>query len=73
LEEGFDLVVTIGTTAIFPYVAQPVLWAAEAGIPTLEINPVKTRLSDRVRYHLPTGAAEAMTAIMARLGEQKPA
>jgi NAD-dependent deacetylase len=71
LEEGFDLVVTIGTTAVFPYVAQPVLWAAAAGIPTLEINPVKTRLSDRVSYHLQTGAAEAMAAIMARLGAGK--
>lgn len=67
LDEGFDMVFTIGTSGVFPYIAEPVLWAAEAGIPTVEINPVATRLSSVVDYHLPLGAAEAMTAIMSRL------
>lgn len=67
LDEGFDMVFTIGTSGVFPYIAEPVLWAAEAGIPTIEINPVATRLSAVVDYHLPLGAAEAMTAIMSRL------
>lgn len=67
LDDGFDMVFTIGTSGVFPYIAEPVLWAAEAGIPTVEINPVATRLSGLVDYHLPLGAAEAMSAIMRRL------
>jgi len=67
LEEGLDMVFTIGTSAVFPYISEPIVWAAQAGIPTVEINPVHTRLTPHVEYHLPLGAAEAMTAIMARL------
>ncbi|MBL0352457.1 MAG: NAD-dependent protein deacylase [Candidatus Dechloromonas phosphoritropha] len=67
MDDGIDMVFTIGTSGVFPYIAEPVVWAARAGIPTVEINPVATRLSRRVEYHLPLGAAEAMTAIMASL------
>ena len=67
LEGGFDMVFTIGTSGVFPYIAEPVVWAAQAGIPTVEINPQRTRLSACVDHHLPLGAAEAMRAIMARL------
>lgn len=67
-QEGFDIVFTIGTSSIFPYITQPVILAAGSGIPTVEINPARTRLSDIVDYYLPLGAAEAMTAIVERLG-----
>lgn len=67
LEGGFDMVITIGTSSVFPYISEPVVWAIEAGIPTVEINPQRTRLSDRVDYYLPLGAADAMNAIMTRL------
>ncbi|HJW24334.1 MAG TPA: NAD-dependent deacylase [Rhodocyclaceae bacterium] len=70
LDRGFDLVFSIGTSSIFPYIAQPVVWAAQAGIPTVEINPARTVLSDIVEYRLPLGAAAAMEAIMERLGKQ---
>ena len=33
------MVFAIGTTAVFPYVAHPVMAAARARIPTVEINP----------------------------------
>ena len=68
LEEGFDLVFTIGTSGVFPYIAEPVIWCSEAGIPTVEINPIETRISQYVDFHLQLGAAEAMAEIMARLG-----
>jgi NAD-dependent deacetylase len=68
LDEGFDMVFTIGTSGVFPYIAEPVVWAAQNGIPTVEINPLQTRLSGVVAHHLALGAAQAMTAIMARLG-----
>jgi len=39
LEQGFDLVFSIGTTSVFPYIAGPVMEAKRIGIPTVEINP----------------------------------
>ncbi len=68
LDAGFDMVFTIGTSGVFPYIAEPVVWAAQSGIPTVEINPLQTRLSPIVDYHLPLGAAVAMQALMQRLG-----
>lgn len=68
LEDGFDIVFSIGTSSIFPYITQPVVFAAGNGIPTVEINPARTQLSEIVDYYLPLGAAEAMTAILGRLG-----
>lgn len=67
-EEGFDMVFSIGTSSVFPYIVQPVLQALESGIPTVEINPQETAISDLVDYYLPLGAAQAMTGILARLG-----
>jgi NAD-dependent deacetylase len=67
-QEGFDIVFSIGTSSAFPYIAQPVVLAAASGIPTVEINPARTQLSDIVDFHVPLGAAEAMTGIVRRLG-----
>lgn len=67
MNEGFDMVFIIGTSAVFPYISQPVIWAAGAGISTVEINPARTHLSDIVDYHLPLAAADAMTSIAARM------
>ena len=63
LDQGFDLIFVIGTTAVFPYIAAPVMQAVRQGIPTVEINPARTRLSSQVRYYLPLGAVEAFAAI----------
>ena len=67
LAKGFDMVFAIGTTAVFPYVAHPVVAAARARVPKVEINPVETRLSEHVGFRLQMGAADAMVAILARL------
>lgn len=67
LERGFDLVFSVGTTSVFPYIAQPVVWAAQAGIPTVEINPSETRVSRFVAHKLPLGAAAAMQALLERI------
>lgn len=67
MESGFDMVFIIGTSGVFSYIAEPVRWAAQAGIPTVEINPQRTRLSSCVDHYLPLGAAEAMQAVMTRL------
>ena len=74
LASGVDLVVSIGTSSVFPYIAGPVLWAGHAGIPTVEINPGDTCVSARVRHHLRLGAAEALTRIMHMLPQiRRPA
>ena len=67
-QEGFDIVFSIGTSSIFPYIVQPVIVAAGSGIPTVEINPTRTQLSDLVDFYVPLGAAQAMTEIAVRLG-----
>lgn len=64
LDEGFDMVFTIGTSATFPYIVQPVVMALQDGVPTVEINPTRTPLSEHVDFYLPLGAAEAMSAIV---------
>lgn len=73
LEQGFDLVFSIGTTSVFPYIAGPVLWAAQAGIPTVEINPGQSAVSNLVDYRLELGAAAALEALMARLQASRSA
>jgi NAD-dependent deacetylase len=67
-QEGFDIVFSIGTSSTFPYIVQPVVFAATSGIPTVEINPARTQLSDIVDYYLPLGAADAMSRIVRTLG-----
>ncbi len=63
LRQGFDLVLSVGTTSVFPYIAQPVLDAARQGTPTVEINPGDTEVSHAVAVRLRTGAALAFQAL----------
>lgn len=73
LEDGFELIVSIGTTSVFPYIAGPVWWAAAAGVPTVEINPGETEVSAVVTHRLAMRAAEAMAEIWRRLHPGEPA
>lgn len=67
LDQGVDLVLSIGTTSVFPYIAGPVLQAAQAGIPTVEINPDESEVSAFVRYRLRERAAVALPRLVASL------
>jgi NAD-dependent deacetylase len=71
LREGFDLVFSIGTTSLFPYISYPVEVALQRDKPTVEINPKATRLSGLVRYRLELGAAVALEAIWERYKEKQ--
>jgi len=64
---GFDMVFSIGTSGMFPYITGPVRIAADKGIPTVEINPTESNISRYVRIHLPLSAAEAMREIEKRV------
>ncbi|AUM01251.1 NAD-dependent deacylase [Zoogloeaceae bacteirum Par-f-2] len=73
LRAGLDLVVSIGTTSVFPYIAGPVRWAQQQGIPSVEINPGDSEISAVVTHRLQMGAADALTAIWRRLHPPDPA
>jgi NAD-dependent deacetylase len=67
MDAGPDLVVSIGTTSVFPYIARPVWWARQHGIPAVEINPGSSEVSEIVTHRLRIGAGQAMGALWARL------
>lgn len=69
LRRGFELYVSIGTSSLFPYIIQPILFAQMVGLPTIEINPAnKTDISKLVTVHVPLRAADALDRIAQRLG-----
>lgn len=59
-----DAVVSVGTTAVFPYIAGPVFDAARAGVPTIEINPGESEVSRLVDVHLRERSAEALPELL---------
>ena len=63
LDQGFDLVFSIGTTSIFPYIAGPVVQASQMGVPTVEINPAHTQVTHFVDYKLASGAVRSLSAL----------
>lgn len=64
LMQGFDAVFSIGTTSVFPYIAQPVVDARRRGMLSVEINPGQSEVSHIVDYRLRMGAAAAMDALV---------
>lgn len=68
LLRGFDLVLSIGTTSVFPYIAGPVEDARRLGRPTVEINPGETEVSHLVAQRIRHGAAATLTEMQRILG-----
>jgi NAD-dependent deacetylase len=68
LSAGFDAVLSVGTTSVFPYIAQPVFDARRRGALSVEINPGQTLVSEIVEYKLELGASDALRAIVDALG-----
>jgi len=68
MRRGFDLVMMVGTSALFPYIAAPVSWADAWGAHTVEINPGTSAVSFLVDARLQAGAAATLDALAARLG-----
>ncbi len=60
---GFDLVISIGTTSAFPYIAAPVLDAYHFRKPSVEINPCETDVSEFVAVKIRNRAAPVLDAI----------
>ena len=68
LEDGVGLVFSIGTSSRFPYIAAPVAWAHDAGVPVVEINPEDTPITRLASHPVRCGAAEAMGELARRVG-----
>ena len=66
LERGFNVVFSIGTSSVFPYIQAPLEFARSRGNPSIEINPCETNVTRLVDYHLPMGAAAALDEIWRR-------
>ncbi|MEZ6094793.1 MAG: NAD-dependent protein deacylase [Pirellulaceae bacterium] len=68
LDCGFDLVVSVGTSSLFPYIVDPVYRAHRNGVPTIEINPAEsTEISQWIDVHIQQQATPAFEQIMANL------
>lgn len=58
-----DLVITAGTTALFPYIQAPILLARQVGHVTVEVNPERTDLSGVVDWFLQGKAGDILPGI----------
>jgi len=63
LDSRIDLVISIGTSGIFPYIVQPVISVNNKFKPTVEINPCITDISHLFLHRLEMRASEAMNKI----------
>ena len=67
LDEGFDVIFTIGTTSVFPYIAAPVALGRRSGTPTIEINPGASQVTHLVTLRLQSRAAPTLDALWSML------
>ncbi len=63
----FDVVFTVGTSSLFPYITDPVVAQLQAGRVAVEINPGDTVVSPIVTHHLRGGAADVLGELWRRL------
>lgn len=63
LDAGFDVIFTVGTSAMFPYISSPVHIGKRQGALTVEVNPGESQLSGDINIHLKSGAGAALDAI----------
>jgi len=67
LSQGFDVIFSIGTTSVFPYIRAPLILGRKRGALTVEINPGDTAASHLVDHRLRARAGEALSAIWERM------
>jgi NAD-dependent deacetylase len=69
--QGFDLLFSVGTTSLFQYVVEPVLLAVRRHVPTIEINPEETPISDVVSFRLRGKAGPILVELATALCERE--
>ncbi|MBF7731222.1 NAD-dependent deacylase [Pseudomonas sp. N040] len=67
LGKGFEVVLLVGTSASFPYIAEPVLRTRQAGGFTAEINPDLTLLSHSVDVRLAGRALDVLVNLLSHI------
>lgn len=67
LGKGFDVVISVGTSASFPYIVEPLLRTRQAGGFTADINPQRSDLSDRVDVHLQGRALDVLPELLSHI------
>lgn len=67
LGKGFEVAISIGTSASFPYIVEPLLRTHQAGGFTAEINPARGDLSDVVDVHVRRGALDVLPALLSHI------
>lgn len=67
LERGFDVIFSIGTTSVFPYIRAPVIAGRQRKALTIEINPEETEASRFCEHRLRARAGETLCAIWDRI------
>lgn len=67
LRKGFELVLSIGTSASFPYIVEPLLRTREAGGFTAEINPTRIDMSEVVDVHLAGRALDVLPKLLSHI------
>jgi len=72
LDDPPDLVLVVGTSALFPYIVEPVVVARSAGKLTVEVNPARTILSAVVDWFLQGPAATIVPEIAQALQGSDP-
>ena len=65
--KGFDAVFSVGTTSVFPYIAQPIISARQAGKLAVEINPDSTEVSGVVNVKIAAGAVDTLERLQEAL------
>ncbi|UVE16544.1 NAD-dependent deacylase [Pseudomonas sp. LS44] len=71
LRKGFDVVLSVGTTASFPYIVEPLLRTRAAGGFTAEINPSRTEFSQAVDVHLQGRALDILPQLLGHIRGDK--
>ncbi len=57
------MVISIGTSGLFPYILEPIARARLSGIPTVDINPQIHQLFEIVAYPIALTAAEVLSQL----------
>lgn len=71
LRQGFDVVLSVGTSSSFPYIVEPVLRTRERGGLTVEINPTVTYLSGRVDIRLAGRALDVLPKLLGHICDDR--
>ncbi|HBX54947.1 NAD-dependent deacylase [Pseudomonas sp. UBA2684] len=71
LRKGFEVVLSVGTSASFPYIVEPLLRARQAGGFTAEINPARTDLSAAVDLHVQGRALDVLPELVGHISSHR--